>query len=353
MKMIKSINFPQVFKPLLPELSEAFEEFILKGEYVGYSSYTEKFESQVKEFLGAKHVIGCKNGTSALQLSLLAANIGHGDEVITVANTFYATAYAIKSVGANPVFCEVLASNGLIDPEDAKKKITKKTKAILPVHLYGIPVDLHQLRTLCKESDLTLIEDCAHAFGSMYQKKPIGTDSDYACFSLHSTKSLGGFGNAGMVVTQNDDIATRLRELIFLTNDKRDEYDPLALQARIDPLQACLLRVNLNHFPSTAQHRKDIANVYTSRLRDYFRISPHINEEEIVRYMFPIFSPDRKDLITFAHDRGVELRVHYDIDLHRLKQFGAQPIGTLPLTEKHNREVLSLSVHPSRCGVYL
>lgn len=347
MTPLAPINFPKAYKEILPELSKAFEDFLLKGEYVGKSTYTDLFESQVKEFTGAKYVIACKSGTAALQLALLAAGIEPGDEVITVANTYYATVHAIRSVGAVPIFCDILADTGLMDPDKAEGKITKKTKAILPVHLYGLPVDLGRLRIICEKYNLKLIEDCAHAFGSLYQGTPIGVDSDFACFSLYPTKNLGAFGNAGMILTNSAANAERIRQLIYFANDKRDSFDPKAIHARIDPLQACLLSINLKYFPDAAQHRKDISKIYFNRLQSWVRMLPALTSDEVTPYLFPIFVENRDALISYIRSRGIFLQIHYDINLHTLDQFGGSELGVLPMTEQHNRKVVSLSVHPS------
>lgn len=344
--MIKPVNFSKVYKKHIPELKRIFQDFIMNGEYIG-GKFVDQFENQVKKMINAKYVIGCKSGTHALQLALMAAGIGRGDEVITVGNTYYATIYAIKSIGAKPIFCDVLYENGLIDVTKIAGKITGKTKAILPVHLYGFPVDLREIHRICKEHKLILIEDCSHAFGSKYYGKYVGSDSDLACFSLYPTKNLGAFGNAGMIITKSKKYEKRIRKIIYLTNDKRNKFDPNAIHATLDPLHASLISLNLKYFYNNKKHRQKIAEIYRRELKNYVRIVSNNEKCEIVPYVFPIFIKNRNIFIAYMKNNSVELQIHYNINLHHLNMFGGLLPGSLPNTEKHNKEVVSLSVHPS------
>jgi dTDP-4-amino-4,6-dideoxygalactose transaminase len=344
--MIKPVDFPKIYAKLMPEFQQALEQFIMNGEYIG-GSLVERFEDKVRGQLGAEHVIACKSGTHALQLALIAAGIGAGDEVVTVANTYYATAYAVLSVGAIPVFCEVLPDSGLIDPAAIESKLSPKTKAILPVHLYGAPADLDAIRDICDRHGLQLIEDCAHAFGSSYHGTPIGAEADFACFSLYPTKNLGAFGDAGMVVSRSAGHAEKIREVLYLCDAKRTSFPPRAIHAMLDPLQAILLSVVLEHFPEYRRQRQEIAGVYRRELAGVVRMLPEPVDCEVVPYVFPVFTEKRKELFEYMKSQDIHLQVHYDIDLHRMPQFGRAAAGSLPITEQHNRETLSLSVHPS------
>ncbi|NTU98890.1 DegT/DnrJ/EryC1/StrS family aminotransferase [Candidatus Falkowbacteria bacterium] len=340
------MDFAKTYAEILPELSQAFEEFILNGEYIG-GSPVERFESKIKERTGAIHAIACKSGTHALQLALLAAGIGQGDEVITVANTYYATAYAIRSVGAMPIFCEVDFASGLMDSGRVDSLITSRTKAVMPVHLYGAPVDLDALGSICALHGLHLIEDCSHAFGSSYHNTPIGINSDFACFSLYPTKNLGAFGDAGMVLTRSAEHDASVRRMLYLCDRSRSVFPPRAIHAMLDPLQAALLTVTLDAFPGYKHRRQELAGLYRKKLADKVRMLPEDPNSEVNPYVFPIFTDKRDQLLRYLKDMDIHVQVHYDTDLHRLPQFGGLAAGSLPITERHNREVLSLSVHPS------
>lgn len=344
--MIKPVNFTKYYKEILPELSGAFCEFILNGQYIG-GKIVEKFENKVKKYLGAKYAIGCKSGTHALQLALIAAGVKKDDEVITIANTYYATVYAITSVGAKPVFCDILLENGQIDHNKIETKITKKTKAVLPVHLYGIAIDLKKIKQICKKNNLILIEDCSHAFGSKFNNKYIGSDSDFGCFSLYPTKNLGAFGDAGLITTKNKKYEQRIRKLVYLSNVSGDKFNPNALHAMLDPIQATLLSIMLNKIKQTRKARRLRADVYKKNLEGYVRMCQIDKRNEVNPYVFPIFVKDRNKLIKFLSKLSIYVQVHYSTNLHCLPQFGGHAKEYLPKTVKHNKEQISLSVHPS------
>lgn len=341
--MIYPVNFPKAYKKILPQLVDAFEDFILRGEYIGGSQVAE-FEKKIAEYLKVEHVVACKSGTHAIQLALIAAGIGKGDEVITVGNTYYATAYAVMAVGATPVFCEI-DDDGLMDPEAAEQKITAKTKALLPVHLYGLPAQKSRLDAICKRNNLVLIEDCAHAFGTEIDGRSISADSDFACYSFYPTKNLGAFGDAGMVITKSEKHAERLREILYLTDETRTKFDPRAIHAMLDPLQARLMSVVLDVFDEAKEYRKQLASIYRSKLSAHVKVMPDVTG--VTPHMFTLHVPDRNKFKEHMENKGIHLQIHYPIDLHRLPQFGGLGEGSLPFTEKHNKEVISLSVHPS------
>jgi len=346
--MLLPVNFPNLYVPIIGELQQAFEEFVVKGQYIGGDLVTN-FEQEVSKKIKAQYVVGCKSGTNALQLALIAAGIKNGDEVITVANTYYATAWSIIAVGAIPVFCDTLAENGQIDCNKIIEKITPKTKAIMPVHLYGIPCDLDSLRKICFEDNLTLIEDAAHAFGSKYKNEFIGQHSDFACVSLYPTKNLGAFGDAGIVLTNSKEREEKVRQLTYFALDsKKEKFNPQALHTLLDPLQANLLRVVLRHIDHYNKQRQVLANVYYQRLNQYVRVIPEIVTENVVPYMFPFFIENKDELINYLLEKDIWIQVNYSVNLHWLPQFKSNlPVPNLPNSEKHNSEVVTLSIHPS------
>ena len=344
--MIGSLRLSSFYQRFLPEFQDALQTFISSGQYIG-GRIVEDFEEKVRCLIGAEHAVGCKSGTSALQLSLLAAGIGKGDEVITVANTYYATAWSILSVGAKPIFCDVSPIDGLMDPDKLEGCITDRTRAVLPVHLYGYSAPLDDIRQVAAGHRLTVIEDCAHAFGSSYKGNRLGSDSDFACLSFYPTKNLGAFGDAGMVLTKSANAAKLMRSLRYFGDDERTSFIPHALHARLDPLQACLLSVELDHFDEIDRRRRHLAFSYHKAISDRVRCLPNVTERSVTPYVFPFFVIERAALLAFFQERDLQLQVHYATNLDQLPEFGRATPGRLPHTERHNSEVVSLPVHPS------
>lgn len=328
------------------EFLRATEAFLRDGQYID-GPYVQRFEQEVTEYLGGGHAVGVASGTHALQLALSMAGVGPEDEVITVANTYYATAWAIKAVGARPVFCDIRYDNALIDPEHIEQLITPRTRAIVPVHLYGFAAPMADIRQISSRRGLQVIEDCAQAFGSSDGDTAIGARSEYACFSFYPTKSLGAFGDAGMIVTHTRDQADVLRERRYFSNGSRTAFDGSAQHARLDAIQACLLSVNLRYMPEVSQHRREMATIYRARLSDRFDCLEEVSLDHITPYVCPIRVADREQLLLRMREQDIPLQVHYSTNLHHLDEFGGDTNHHLEATERHNGEVISLPVHPS------
>ena len=342
--MIKT-SLSKVYAPIIDELLVRFKEYVQNGQFIG-GRYSDEFESKVANYLGTAACVGCRTGSHALVLALKAAGIRPNDEVISVANTYYATIWAIKEVGAKPVFCDISPSNALIDLDQIEKLITPRTKAILPVHLYGIPCDLDRLQSICREHQIQLIEDASHAFGSKYKNRFVGSDSDYACFSLYPTKNLGAFGNSGIVVTKKETNAEKVRNLLCFSKDPLNgAFVEEALHVQMDSLQAALISVVLDHFEQHANRRKEIAKTYANCINGHVQYLPQLINKDIVPYVFCFYADDREDLIKYLTSKGITAQVHYRNNLHQFKQFASNFVS-LPNTEWHNQHVLSLPVSP-------
>lgn len=338
-----STNLANLYSQYMLEYVKAFEHFIGSGVYIGGDMVTS-FEEEIAKYLGAKHAVGCGNGTHALQLGLMACGVRSGDEVITVANTYYATARAIIDVGAVPVFCDV-NEHGLIDVEKIEALITPRTKAIMPVHLYGMVADIKRLRSICRMNKLSLIEDCSHAFGSSYCGKKIGADSYCACFSLYPTKNLGAMGDAGMVVGSAE-IVRRIKQMRYYSpSPAHDRFRLVSLHSRLDSLQACLLRISLSHIDEWNARRVANAKYYMRRLNGHVPCFTPLCQDGVVPYVFPILVRNRKDFISHMKRKGVFVQIHYGVNLHRISHI-TQSSFHLPMTERLNREVVSLPVSP-------
>jgi aminotransferase EvaB len=347
---IGPVRFDRIYEPLLPALKEAFTRFIRSGNYI-LGPAVERFEAAVAHYLGALHVIGCKSGTHSLILALKAAGVQPGDEVITVANTYYATVEAIRHVGALPVFVDVEPVYGLLDAVSLAAAVRRgRPRAVLVVHLYGFIADLAAIGKVCAMHDLPLIEDCAHAFGSRTGQTLLGANSNYACFSLYPTKNFGAFGDAGFIATWNQQAARRMKELRYYADEKtRSRFVPDAEHARLDALQAELLVTLMPQVEGWICTRRKYADRYCERLKDNpgIRIASRPPGQEPAFYSLPCFSPQRDRLIESLRKFGVHLQAHYRTNLHHLPHFASSAPPVLPYTERHNAQVFNLPTHPS------
>lgn len=331
------------------EYVNAFRQFIHEGIFIGGTSI-DHFEAQLAMLLNKKYVVTCKSGTHALQLALKAAGIGIGDEVISVANTYYATIWSIWSVGAKIVFCDV-NEKGLIDVQQAEKLITSHTKAILPVHLYGIPCDINNLISLCNKYDLFLIEDASHAFGGNFLKEyntQISSEKRLICISLYPTKNLGAMGDGGIVATNCEAMNQKLKSLrYFAEHPLLGDFIESASHAQLDTLQAILMRVNLEYIQTWSKKRRKIALQYADAFKNRINYIPDIVKKGVIPYVFPIFHNNRNRLGDFLLDNGIFSQIHYNTNLHKLQWFSNDVNVCLPRTEWHNAHVLSLPVFPT------
>lgn len=334
-----------LYSDMKDNLMRAFECALTEGCYIG-GHYVEDFEMKMKDYLKCEEVIACKSGTHSLIIALLAAKIQPGDEVITVGTTYYATAYAIKAVGAKVVFCDVLANNGTMDPEAVIKCITPRTKAILPVHLYGIPSELSELHDICNLYGLEMVEDCSHCFGSKYNGKYIGAESRFACFSLYPTKNFGAFGDGGMITTNNSELAENMRRLrYFAQNNEHNKFDFLAVHGRCDTIQAALMIEVIDYFPELVKRRKHNEKLYFEKLNPGIK-KLYSQSESIVPYVFPIYVRNRNFFMEFMKKKNVSLQIHFDVNLYELDEFCEGKTYKLINTRKHNSSVVSLPVIP-------
>ena len=325
----------------------AVERVFSRGWYV-LGPEVEAFESEFAQYLGGGHAVGVANGTDAIELSLRAAGIGPGDEVITVAHTAVATACGIERSRARPVFVDIRPDDYAIDPRTIPAAVTRRTRAIVAVHLYGQPARLKELRAHADRLGLLLIEDCAQAHGSRFAGKVVGTFGHLAAFSFYPTKNLGAFGDAGAVFTTDRELADRVRRLRnYGQTDRYHHADPGGFNSRLDELQAALLRVSLGRLPAEVAERQRLADRYLSRLR-VSALPCSAPGTDHAYHLFVVRHPDRDWFREGLRRRGVETLVHYPIPVHLQPAYahlGGQP-GDLPEAEKAAREVVSLPLYP-------
>lgn len=336
-------DFYRIYKPIIDNLEQAFSLVLKEGIYIG-GHYIDDLELKLASYLGANEVVCCKSGTHALMLSLLACNIGSNDEVITLGTTYYATAKAITNVGAKCIFCDCIASEGYLDEDACISIITNKTKAVIPVHLYGFPHSYNKLRDTCKKKNIAVIEDCSHAFGTRINDSLIGANSEFACFSMYPTKNLGAFGDAGFVATTNRLMANRMRRLRYYADSSRQQFDSRAIHGRMDTLQAALLAEVIKFFPTICERRKQIFTMYRKSLASCYRQLGIEETSEIVPYEYPILFNNRDGLFDFLRQNDIPAQKHYSTMLHMLPEFGNK--RNLPNTELFNKSILCLPVIP-------
>lgn len=313
----------------------------------------KQFEDEFASFCRARYAVGVSSGTAALHLALLATGVGKGDEVITVPYTFTATTEAISYAGAGTIFVDINPEDYNIDISRVEEKITERTKAILPVHLYGHPVDMAPLLTLADKYGLKVIEDAAQAHGAEYQGRKVGTRGTVGCFSFYPGKNLGAFGDGGMIVTNDERVADRVR--LLRNHGRGEKYEHLVegYNYRLDALQAAVLRVKLKRLSSWNENRRKHAKLYNELLAETGAITPIEREyAKHVYHLYVIRVKDREGLQKWLNSRGIATATHYPLPLHLQKAYEhlGYKKGAFPSAEKCSQEVISLPMFPELTG---
>jgi len=339
------------YQQLADEIEKNICAVMAQGHYI-MGPQVKEFEARFADYLGSKHVISCNSGTDALHLALRALDIGSGDEVITTPFTFIATTEAIGMVGATPVFVDIDPTTYNIDPRLIEAKITERTKAILPVHLYGHPCDMTTIMAIARRYNLKVIEDCAQATGSSWAGQKVGTFGDVGCFSFFPTKNLGCFGDGGAAATSDPAVADRIEYLRRHGGKVKYQHSELGLNSRLDTLQATVLLVKLPHLDQWNTARVDIANYYLSHLADVKDIVlpavPANGQPVWNQFTIRVLNGQRDRLQKSLKERGIGAMVYYPIPLH-LQQVHAtlgHSGGDFPVSEQLSHEVLSLPMFP-------
>ncbi|MFW6116198.1 MAG: DegT/DnrJ/EryC1/StrS family aminotransferase [bacterium] len=307
------------------------------------------FEESFAQYVEAQEAVGVASGTAALHLAFQACGIGPGDEVITAAHTFFATAEAISQVGARPTFVDVDPRTYNMDPELVEEAISPRTKAILPVHLYGQPAEMESVRDIAERHSLWLIEDAAQAHGAEYHGRRCGSIGDLACFSFYPAKNLGAYGDGGMVTGNNEELLARIRRLRNHGRESKYVHQELGWGERLDALQAAILNVKLSHLEDWTKARRQHALKYTELLADCEVVTPY--EAPDVRHVYHLYvirTPKRDELRAHLKRKEIGAGVHYPVPLHRQPAYldqGYQDLR-LPVTEQLANEVLSLPMYP-------
>ena len=309
----------------------------------------EAFERDFAAYCGASHGIGVNSGTSALHLALLALGVGPGDEVITTPYTFVATAWAISYCGATPVFADINPENFLIDPAAVEKAMTPKTKALLPVHLYGQPVDLDPLLDLAKKKGLPLVEDSAQAHGAKYRGSRVGSFGTISAFSFYPSKNLGAFGEGGMALTSDAGLAAKMRALRDHGSVKRYYHENVGYNYRMEGLQGLSLRVKLPHLDGWNARRQQLAELYSILLKGTSLKLPVLSPERThVYHLYVVRHPKRDALSEHLKQHGIGSGFHYPLPLHLQQAYAHLKLGAgrFPHSEAAAKECLSLPLFP-------
>ena len=337
---------------LAPTLENACLTALRRGDYV-LGADVAAFEEEFAAFCGVRHAVGVDSGTSALELALRARGIGPGDEVITAANSFVASAFAISSVGATPVFVDVDPATALIDPPLVAAAVTPRTAAIMPVHLYGQPADMRAIRAIADADGLAVIEDACQAHGARDGARRAGALGDVAAFSFYPAKNLGAHGDGGMLVTDDDEIADRARLVRNYGQRVRYRSDVVGANRRLDTLQASMLRVKLPHLDAWNAARRAHAARYDAALAGLRLLAPVVREGvQHVWHLYVVRVPERDAVRERLTASGVDSGIHYPIALHLQPAYadlGYRP-GDLPVAERWAAEVLSLPMYPELPG---
>ena len=343
--MIPFNDLKPAHRELEGELTEAAARVLRRGWFV-LGPEVEAFEAAFATYHGGGEAVGVANGTDAIELALRAAGVGPGDEVITVAHTAVATVCAVERAGATPVLVDVDPDTCTIDPDAASAAVTPRTKAIIPVHLYGHPADLGPLAALAQRHGLLLVEDCAQAHGAKYGGRLVGTFGDLAAFSFYPTKNLGGCGDGGAVLTRDPALAARLRRLRNYGQTDRYHHAERGINSRLDEIQAAILQVKLRHLDAHNAARRELAAEHAKRLSGV-RLPSARPWAEHVYHLYVVRSPRRDQLRERLQALGVQTLIHYPVPVHLQPAYadlGYAP-GSLPVTEQICREILSLPLY--------
>jgi dTDP-4-amino-4,6-dideoxygalactose transaminase len=347
---VQLVDLKKQYASIKTEIDAVISEVLSKTAFIG-GSYVKNFEEAFASFCGVKHCIGVGNGTDALFIALKCVGIGPGDEVIVPANSFIATAEAVTQAGARAVFVDIHPRTYNIDFERIKERISKKTRAIIPVHLYGQPADMDPILTLARNHGLKVIEDAAQAHGAEYRGRRIGSIGDMACFSFYPGKNLGAYGDAGAIVTGDDELALKARMYANHGRISKYDHDVEGVNSRLDGLQAAILSVKLNYLDKWTEQRRTAAYRYNELLKgSYVKTPTELNDVRAVYHLYVVRTDAgmRGALQNYLQSAGISTGIHYPIALPNLKayRYMNHADGDFPEATKASYEILSLPMYP-------
>jgi len=348
MEPVRYLDLEAQYDGIRTEVLAALREISESGKFA-QGPATSDFETKFAAYCGVDHCVGVNSGTSALHLALRCLDIEPGDEVITVGMTFIGTAWPISYVGAKPIFVDIDPTRRTMCPSKLEAAITPRTKAIIPVHLYGMPAEMDGIKSIADRHGLPVIEDAAQAHGARYRGKRVGQFGQIACFSFYPSKNLGAYGEGGVLITNDASIAQRARSLRDHAQSRKYLHDEIGYNYRMDSFQAAVLAIKLKRLDAWNRARAERAAYYTELLKDSpYKLPAHVPDSECVWHCYVIEAPERDRVRAGLNDAGIETGVHYPVPVHLQKAYahlGYKP-GDLPVTEKLCQHCLSLPIYP-------
>jgi len=329
------------------EINEAINRVISNSNFT-LGQEVQKFEEEFANYCNVQHAAGVDNGTSALELSLRALNIGINDEVITTPNTFIAVAIAIACTGAKPVFVDINPETQNLDYTQLEAKITPNTKAIIPIHLFGQPADMDPILEIANKHNIPIIEDSAQAHGARYKGKRVSNFGTLSCFSFYVAKNLGALGDAGMVVSNNEELIDKIKLLRNYAQREKNVHEFIAYNKRLDALQAAILRAKLPYLDQWNKKRRQVAEWYNKHLPNNIIKPKILNDSESVYHLYVIRTENRNEIIEKLKQNEIGYGIHYPTPIHLQPAFNYLNYkeGSFPVTEEHSKQILSLPIFP-------
>jgi dTDP-4-amino-4,6-dideoxygalactose transaminase len=345
-EFVPILDLKPEYESLKGDLQKAINRVVESGQFI-MGPDVKAFEAEVAQYLGVKHAIGVNSGTDALFIGLRALGIGPGDEVITTPFTFFATAEAISHVGATPVFVDIDKRTFNIAPGLIEEKITGRTKAILPVHLFGRPVEMSEIMELAERHNLKVVEDCAQSFGARYEGRQTGTFGDVGAYSFFPSKNLGAYGDGGLIATDDDALADAASMLRTHGAKRKYHNELVGYNSRLDTIQAAVLRVKLPHIDAWNEGRRRVAALYGELLGDVPGVTvSEVSEGHVFhQYTIRVVGRDRDEVQVGLKEAGISTMVYYPVPVHQMPLYRELNYH-LPLAEKAAGEVLSLPIWP-------
>jgi dTDP-4-amino-4,6-dideoxygalactose transaminase len=348
METIPYLDLRAQYRSLRSEVLSALEE-VCESTSFAQGRATSEFEAKFAAYCGVDHCVSLNSGTSALHLALRCLDIGPGHEVVTVSMSFIATAWAITYVGATPVFVDIDPVRRTLNPDNLEAAITPRTKAIVPVHLYGMPAEMDRIMDIAERHGVPVIEDAAQAHGAKYRNKPVGLFGEIACFSFYPGKNLGAYGEGGALITNDASIAQRSRSLRDHAQSQKYLHAEIGYNYRMDSFQGAVLAIKLKHLDEWNTARNEVAQFYTELLKhSLYKLPAHLSDSECVWHCYVIETPERDRIRSALQDVGIQSAVHYPVPIHLQKAYAhlGYQSGDLPVTEALCEHCLSLPIYP-------
>ncbi len=345
---VPMVDLVAQYQAVKKEINKAMSGVVESGWFI-MGPEVKAFEEETAKYLETRYAISCASGTDALLMTLMAIDLKPGEEVITTPFTFAATAEVIALLGARSVFVDIDPKTYNIDPAKIEKAVTRKTRAIIPVHLFGQPADMDPIMAVAKKHRLPVIEDACQAIGARYKGKRVCGIGVMSCLSFFPAKNLGAYGDGGMVLTNDETLDKKLRMIRDHGSDRRYHHAILGLNSRLDALQAAILRVKLRYLDSWNEARRDRAALYSELLKDALVTTPYIEDfNEVIFHQYSIRVKNRDSLQKHLADAGIASAIHYPIPLHLQQAFRdpKQREGKFPISEEVSREIISLPMYP-------